>query len=1094
MLNARNMKTFYCYRLLALTVAIATGQLNELIAADAESSYVQGVRPVLHERCWACHGALRQEAGLRLDSVALILKGGETGPGVIAGNSAASLLLEKISGTTAGERMPPEGEPLKAEEIAAIRNWIDSGAIAPANDRPEPAPSEHWSYVPPTKKVLENADLAVQNPIDAWLEVGYQKAGLEPTATVDKATWLRRATIDLVGYPPTLAEIEQFLGDHSSKAEQRVIDRLLDDPAYGQRWARHWMDVWRYSEAWGLGPELRNSQKHMWHFRDWIVDSLNADLGYDQMVQRMLAADELFPNDLTQLAATGFLARPYFRFNRQLWMDEVVEHTAKAFLGITVNCAKCHDHKYDPIKQTDFYQFRAFFEPYQLRMEQVSGQTDFEVDAIPRAFDCNLDAATYLFIRGDERRPDTTAAMQPNVPELLRSAVGEPVVKQVNLPLESVYPELRPHVLQNRLAEVHRQLDRHLEDKTAWRARLDALPDLHNSQLELTPEYPKSVLTDNFQNLTAAWQPVTGDWAQRDGQVQQTAVGMSFAELRLKDASPELPQDFEATVSFQILGGQVWKSAGLAFDVDPEHAILAYVSANSSRPSCAVAFREQGRDFEYPQSLIVGCDVPVDQPVTLTLRVRGNEFGLFLRNELRQTGQIPVKRRPGRVSLMTFDAQCAWSRLDIRPLAPDEPLNRLSRVTEGEATREELHARYELTELTVSAKELQLVAIQSADLARRSQLTGSDELSRLKQVAKDDLERWQSAEANVVSFAKELKGKFPDGKLATSAPTTIAATTETLPQQLSLRGAQKVPESNLETIESQNRPFPETSTGRRTALAKWITDRRNPLAARVAVNHLWTRHFGQPLANSVFDLGRKPAAPNHAELLDWLAVELMEQQWSMKQIHRLIVTSKAYRRAAEVGPQNKISLDLDPDNRWQWRMPLVRMESQVIRDSLLRISGMLDVTPGGPSIPAAEQPQSTRRSLYFAHSNNDRNRLLNLFDEASVQECYRRSESIVPQQSLALFNSELAWNAAVDLAASLASNQALQDRNKLIDNLFWRILTRAPTAKEIALCQQALADFAAGADPQLTSQERLNRSRAALIHTLFNHHDFISRR
>ena len=184
-----------------------------------------------------------------------------------------------------------------------------------------------------------------------------------------------------------------------------MVDRLLASQQYGERWGRHWMDVWRYSDWWGLGAEVRNSQKHIWHWRDWIIESLNADKGYDQMVREMLAADELYPNDLDRLRATGFLARQYFLFNRNTWLDETVEHTGKAFLGLTINCANCHDHKYDPISQIDYYRFRAFFEPYQVRTDQLPGEVDFEKDGIPRVFDCNLDAPTYRFVRGDEKRP-----------------------------------------------------------------------------------------------------------------------------------------------------------------------------------------------------------------------------------------------------------------------------------------------------------------------------------------------------------------------------------------------------------------------------------------------------------------------------------------------------------------------------------------------------------------------------------------------------------------------------------------------------------------------------------------------------------------
>ncbi len=235
-----------------------------------------------------------------------------------------------------------------------------------------------------------------------------------------------------------------------------MVDHLLASKDYGERWGRHWMDVWRYSDWWGLGAEVRNSQKHIWHWRDWIFESLNADKGYDQMLREMLAADELYPTDTDRLRATGFLARSYFKFNRNTWLEEVVEHTSKAFLGLTMNCAKCHDHKYDPLAQQDFYRFRAFFEPYQVRTDMVPGETDYEKDGVPRAFDCNLDTPTYLFIRGDERQPRKGKPIAPGLPDILLS--GRLDIHAVKLPPEAHLTGLRAVAVQNHSHVAQRQV------------------------------------------------------------------------------------------------------------------------------------------------------------------------------------------------------------------------------------------------------------------------------------------------------------------------------------------------------------------------------------------------------------------------------------------------------------------------------------------------------------------------------------------------------------------------------------------------------------------------------------------------------------
>ena len=222
--------------------------------------------------------------------------------------------------------------------------------------------------------------------------------------------------LDLIGIPPTPDELHAFLKDTSPDAYEKVVDRLLASPMYGERWGRHWMDVWRYSDPFGNGEEYRYSQRHVWRWRDWIIESLNADKGYDRMILEMLAGDEVAPGDRDTLRATGYLARNWYKFNRTAWIQDTVEYTAAGFLGITLRCARCHDHKYDPISQADYYRFRAVFEPHDVRIDPVPGQPDVNKDGVARAFDKTPDAPTYLFVRGDERTPDKSRPLTPGVP------------------------------------------------------------------------------------------------------------------------------------------------------------------------------------------------------------------------------------------------------------------------------------------------------------------------------------------------------------------------------------------------------------------------------------------------------------------------------------------------------------------------------------------------------------------------------------------------------------------------------------------------------------------------------------------------------
>ncbi|MGE3809867.1 MAG: DUF1549 domain-containing protein, partial [Gemmataceae bacterium] len=380
--------------------------------AEPPVDYTRDIKPILAEKCFACHGGLKQKAKLRLDAASLISKGGRHGAVIVPGKAGESELLRRVLAADLHELMPPEGEgeKLLPGQVVKLRAWIDQGARMPDEPIP-PDPLQHWGYQVPVRPALPASKS--KNPIDAFLESAQARQGLTTVGPAEKHVLLRRVYLDLIGLPPTPAEVEAFVADTSADAYEKVVERLLASPRYGERWARHWMDVWRYSDWAGYRQEIRDSQRHIWRWRDWIVESVNEDKGYDRMVLEMLAADELAPEDERSLRATGFLARNWYKFNRHHWLDNTVEHTMKAFLGVTINCCKCHDHKYDPIDQRAYYHFRAFFEPHQIRTERVPGQADVLKDGLPRAYDADLKAVTYRFLRGDEKKPDKSSPIEP---------------------------------------------------------------------------------------------------------------------------------------------------------------------------------------------------------------------------------------------------------------------------------------------------------------------------------------------------------------------------------------------------------------------------------------------------------------------------------------------------------------------------------------------------------------------------------------------------------------------------------------------------------------------------------------------------------
>ncbi len=443
------MNKLLCISVFCCCTVAAVGRAS---AAD-KVDYLKQIKPILSARCYSCHGALKQEGELRLETRALMATGGESGEVIVAGRADDSLLVQRITADD-DEQMPPSGEggPLKAEEIARIRAWVNQGAHSPKEQAPSD-PRDHWAFKKPAGADVPRVKSPewARNPIDAFLAAAHDKLGLVPVGSAERHTLLRRVYLDLIGLPPTRQQLRAFLEDDSAHAYEAVVHGLLDSPRYGERWGRHWMDVWRYSDWYGLGKEVRSSHRHIWRWRDWIIQSLNEDKPYNRMIIEMLAGDEIAPTDPDTVRATGFLARNWWVFNRDKQLDDTIEHTSKAFLGLTMNCTKCHDHKYDPISQVDYYRMRAFFEPHQARLDPVPGEINLDKNGLPRVFDAYPDAPTYLFIRGNEKDLDKSRTIRPGVPDVL--AFGELNIRSVSLPPEAFNPGLQPFVLEDHLRD-----------------------------------------------------------------------------------------------------------------------------------------------------------------------------------------------------------------------------------------------------------------------------------------------------------------------------------------------------------------------------------------------------------------------------------------------------------------------------------------------------------------------------------------------------------------------------------------------------------------------------------------------------------------
>ena len=867
-----------------------------------EVDYLRDIKPILAERCFACHGALKQEAELRVDTVALMISGSNAGPVIEPGDLEESYLLAVLTGE-AGFTMPPEGKPLSDEEIGRIRAWIASGAPAPEAEEPQKDPMAHWAFRPPQRPEVPRVGGPVGegNPIDAFLAREHESRGLVPVPPEDRATLLRRVCLDLTGLAPTREELHAFIEDPHPDAYERAVDRLLNSPHFGERWGRHWMDVWRYSDWDGYGKEVRESQPHIWRWRDWIVESLNADVGYDRMVLEMLAGDEVEPDDPETLRATGFLVRNWYKFNRNIWLDNTVEHTGKAFLALTINCARCHDHKYDPIPQADYYRFRAIFEPYDIATDRLPGQPDTAEAGLVRVFDAHAERPTFLYVRGDEKQPVEGHPLEPSVPSMF-GPWSE--IEPIPLPEEAYYPGLRVFIRRE--------------------SRAAAEQAVAEAQDELAHAREGGANGDNDEVASSS---------------------LRLAELKVRTSIDEL------------------------------EAVEARIDADDAR----YADRPEGR---------------------------------------------LVERLSIRAGLAERRASLSKAELDLA-LAQEDLAGAIAALDENDPK-------------TKKAVELAEKAVADA-------------------------------RTSVEKASEALEGPLPSGY----SPLTPVR--------------------------------PSTSTGRRLALARWITDRDNPLTARVAVNHVWLRHFGEPLVESVFDFGLNGSEPTHPGLIDWLAVELMESGWSLKHLHRLIVTSLAYQRES-FAPVGHPNASIDPENRYLWRMNPRRMESELVRDNVLRVAGALAPTIGGPDLDPEAASTSPRRSLYFRHAKEKRSTFLRLFDSANVTSCYRRDVSVAPQQALALSNSVLTVSQSRLLATRLTDEVGTDDDGSFVSVAFEQILGRGVEAEERDACLEfllrqgsrlaepsRLTPFDSGPEASVApAADPSQRARENLVHVLLNHSDFLT--
>ena len=853
------------------------------------------IRPVLVSKCYECHSEAKKKikGKLRLDDYASILKGGESGkPAIVPGDPDKSLIMlalsytDKDTDTHDALLMPPpkNGKPRKLPDnvIEDFRQWIKMGAPYPQDKSVSQAPvdgKKHWAFVPPKEQPLPDPKQAswVKNPVDNFVLAKLEEHNLHPSNPADKRTLIRRATFDLIGLPPTEREVKDFQADDSPAAFEKVIDRLLASPQYGQRWGRYWLDVARYADTKGYVFEEERRYPYSYTYRDWVIKAFNEDLPYDQFLIDQIAADKRdLQDDNSALAAEGFLTLGR-RFLNQLpdIIDDRIDVVCRGTMALTVGCARCHDHKFDPISQQDYYSLYSVFN--------------------------NSPESTDLPLIG---KPQDTPGFE---------RFNKEVAKK-----EKALAEYQQTTLASHLAKL-----RSAKQITAY--------------------------------LLATTQPV--------GVV---AKGK--------------PADADAITPFMT---SRWRE---------------YLDGNS--PAVAAIFVPWKAYCAIPASDFSG---RVDETTTrIASDQRLNPLAAKLFADSPPKSLNEVAERYGNL-VASFDADTPRESLD------EEALRQVLRSPDSPTS-----VGFELRARVFAVKEGQ---------------------------------RERAMKREIEAF----KATDPD---APPRAMTLHDAAFRAPQNVFLRGNPGNPGPAVKpaflAVLSQTEPRPFSKGSGRLELARDIASRDNPLTARVMVNRIWLHHFGKGLVRTPSDFGTRSDPPTHPELLDWLAIRFMDDGWSIKQLHRLIMLSATYQQSSEADPA---TLKADPDNTLVSHFNRQRLDWEATRDSLLFASNRLDLKLGGR---AEDILESSRRSVYGFIDRQNLPGVFRAFDFATPDTTSpQRFTTTVPQQALFLMNSPFSVREARELMKRSEVASATDPTAK-IDAIYRIVYQREPTPQETAIALEFL--------------------------------------
>jgi len=1102
-------------------------------AADAPGAFEDSVAPLLAVRCGSCHGPDGAESGFRIDDREAAIRGGDSGAkAIVPGKPAESELYKRIVSADAESRMPADADPLSAAEQQLVKIWIEAGApwpdsmrslahLVPKAEAQTHKGADHWAFRPVMRPPVPAVATGSSNPIDAFIAAGLAEKQLAFNPEADPRALIRRVSFDLIGLPPEPEEIDAFEKACAARGVDgpygELVDRLLASPHYGERWARHWLDVVRFAESNGF--EMNRIRENAWPYRDWVIASLNADMPYDEFVRQQLCGDMLGAD-----AATGFLVAgpkdmvtspdPVLTANQRAdELHDIVSTTATTFLGLTVGCARCHEHKFDPIPQADYYRVKAVF----------AGIEHGERPILPPNNAARLEriAAVKRELEEPARRLD---AFKP-----LASLHRTVVIDDSGPGHELLVPPS---------GEVA-HADGGGRGQAGRKGSLFTLPDIGRKYqwwggVTRTPVIAYAPQAEGLFRVWISWGAgwhshardarfildADGNPGTADDQETITTVDQRLFADGSGDPTPDqslwsefldagvhrLGPKTRLFVSGGDTAASVTADTVLFEEVDERAAEQAGPAGRLPHLRSKVSPRENIDRFKPVTARFLRFTIratnsgePCIDELTV-LSTDGREVsrtampsasGSYEGNASHRLEHINDGRLGNERSWISNEAGGGWVQLEF---AQPEEISRVvwsrdrsdnPRFKDRVATRYEIAVSDDGAAWRPVAGDVDRLPFdyphEVGPIAATSLIAAADitEAERLAKVVAD-LEKQLAA---LETLPKSYAGRFV-------TPDRVHRFYRGDP----LQPREEVPPGGLSSFPAAwQLPADAPEPDRRRAFADWIVSPEHPLTARVIANRLWHYHFGTGIVDTPSDFGVNGGQPSHPALLDWLASELVApadvgSRWRLKPLHKLIVTSRTYRQSSAATPAGLVA---DSGSRRLWRFPPRRLEAEPLRDTILAVSGSLDRTMGGPGFDLFEPNTNYvkvyttktsfteadfRRMVYQAKPRSELDSFFGAFDCPDAGQIQpKRTTSTTPLQALNMMNGDFLLDQAARFAARV-EKEAGDDAGK-----------QAGRAIELAFGRRAKPE-------ELTAAAALVRTHGLpiLCRSLYNANEFIT--